>query len=89
MEQSTSVRVFRLIVLALIVFYFLTNFLPHVWINEVGWRWRYLTNWAQALSLIVAILMFARSFGFTTRWPDGLVSATVVMNIMVDRKSVV
>ena len=83
METTVRARVYRLIVLALVAFFFLYNFHPDAWTNQVGWSWRFLTNWGQALSLVVAALMVGRSFGLTRRWPDTLVSVTVVVNLMV------
>lgn len=82
-ETSLTVRVFRLIVAALVCFYFFYNFHPSVWTSQLGWSWRFLTTWGQTLSLVVALLMLARSFGYTSQWPDALVSVTVVLNIMI------
>ena len=83
METMPFVRAYRLLVLALVCFYFLYNFHPDVWESQIGWSWRFLTNWGQAMSLVVAALMVGRSFGLTKRWPDTLVSVTVVVNLMV------
>ena len=88
METTVRIRLFRLIVFALVTFYFLSNFHPYFWVDQLGWRWRFLTNWAQVLTLIVAAIMLARSFGLIkssgkVTWIDPLVSATVVLNLLV------
>lgn len=82
-ELSKEVKLFRVIVLLAVVFYFVQNFIPGHHSEQFGWNWRFLIVWGQTLSLIVAVLMVGRSFFGLKLRPDTLVSVTVVTNLLV------
>ncbi|MEM9716419.1 MAG: hypothetical protein AAF826_07870 [Pseudomonadota bacterium] len=80
-ETSTGVRVFRIGVVALGLFYF---FLPLFdGSGNFFTRPKALTIWGFHASFAVGLLMLARSYGLTDRRWDGFVGMTIVLNLLV------
>ena len=82
MKKTRGVLIFRLLVFVLVALYF-SQTLSRGVLDPFGGGFRFLTNWGQTFSLIVAALMLGRSLGWTRLHPDTLVSVTVVLNAMV------
>ncbi|MEM0978041.1 MAG: hypothetical protein AAGJ34_10935 [Pseudomonadota bacterium] len=80
-ENAPAVRVFRVIVAALAVFYF---FEPLFSADErFFFRAKFLTLWGLYGSTAVAVLMLARSFSWIEQRFDGFVSMVIVLNVLV------
>jgi hypothetical protein len=82
MEQSSNIRKFRWAVFLLAAFYFCYAFTKMV-PSEIGWQFRFLTNWALAMSFLSAFYMLQRSLGRREARHEVWASTTVVLNIMV------
>ena len=82
MKQSKGVISYRWAVFLLAAFYFTYGFYDtdH---NMVGWQYRFLTNWALAMSVLSAFLMLQRSLGRREGRHEVFASTTVVVNFMV------
>ena len=81
-EKNSLVIVYRAIIVALAFIFFFLPFLegdPADFIH----RKRFLTNWGFYFSFATAILMLLRSLGKIEKRYDGLVSATIILNMLV------
>lgn len=81
MEHTSPIRAYRWVVFLAAAFYLIHSCIVSSW--APGGPFRYLTIWALALSLIVAIRVLRISYGKTTERLDGFVSAVAVVNAMV------
>lgn len=82
MEQSPSVKYYRWTVFLIASFYFCYGF-ANTDHSLVGWQYRFLTNWALAMSTLSAFFMLQRSLGRRKGRHEVFASATVVVNFMV------
>jgi len=82
MEHSKPIIWYRWAVFLIVAFYFTYGFYgtDH---SLVGWQYRFLTNWALALSTLSAFFMLQRSLGRHEKRYEVFASATMVINFMV------
>lgn len=80
--RFTRIRAYRLIVLALVAFYFVDRFFVENF-DEFGWQFRYLTIWALTGSLIAAAMMLTDRFGGRDDRGAVFVSVVAVINALV------
>lgn len=82
--MSPQRRRYRLVVFALVLFYFLDRFTAEIFVlDNFGWQFRYLTIWALSLSLISAGLMLTDRFGRADGRGAVFVALTAVVNLIV------
>lgn len=81
MEQTNFVRVFRILIAGLAIFYFVEPLFNDL--GEFLRRPKFLTIWGLYGSLVTALLMLGRSFSLIEKRFDGFVSMVIVLNILV------